>query len=212
MRSLFLESRTTTRPTSSHSFRLVYPMTFFSRPKFCLEQCHQPRHFGCHFGSNMLHLHFLLFIFSLFSRILQALFFCYVLLSGRYLFCSLRGLQEWEELGILAQFVFSLVFFCFSRQGFFVQSWLSWNQINRPGWPGMHHRGPSKCDIFYLEVSNLFMNFICLAVLRFQFSVYEGLSGNRQWTPLERQSIMAHPGREQQGFVDLQEEDGDDCE
>ena len=26
--------------------------------------------------------------------------------------------------------------FCFLRQGFFVQPWLSWNLLCRPGWPG----------------------------------------------------------------------------
>jgi hypothetical protein len=34
-------------------------------------------------------------------------------------------------------FLFGLVWFCFcfSRQGFSIESWMSWNSLYRPGWP-----------------------------------------------------------------------------
>jgi hypothetical protein len=31
--------------------------------------------------------------------------------------------------------IFFLIFFCFTRQGFSVKPWLSWNSLCRPGWP-----------------------------------------------------------------------------
>ena len=40
--------------------------------------------------------------------------------------CGLKSLQSKE---------FIVIVFCFLRQGFSVQPWLSWNSLWRPGWP-----------------------------------------------------------------------------
>ena len=36
--------------------------------------------------------------------------------------------------------------FSFSRKGFFVQSWLSWNLLYRPGWPQTHRDPPTSAS------------------------------------------------------------------
>jgi hypothetical protein len=48
--------------------------------------------------------------------------------------CHKRSLQEIATI-IVGLFVYLFLFFCFSRQGFSVYPWLSWNSLCRPGWP-----------------------------------------------------------------------------
>ena len=54
--------------------------------------------------------------------------FCPSLLSLPYIYPFINPQY------LLALFLFCFCF-CFSRQGFSVQSWLSWNSLSRPGWP-----------------------------------------------------------------------------
>jgi hypothetical protein len=77
-------------------------------------------------------------------------------------------------------FFFFFFSFGFSRQGFFVEPWLSWNSLCRPGWPrtqksaclclpsagikGVHHHRPAAPYI-------IFFFFFFFGILAFYFNV-----------------------------------------
>jgi hypothetical protein len=48
---------------------------------------------------------------------------------------SAPPLYQWVETSHISRFFWFFFFVCFSRQGFSVYSWLSWNSLCRPGWP-----------------------------------------------------------------------------